>query len=297
MQSIGSPADLVFVIGCRRCGSYEITGQLQTLLMKNPLTYRALANASGWVRQNQGALLAEADEAFIRRLRTPPVGQRGEYLLRHLATVYPRAGHAFRIDLNDPAYVAITWSEAVGDLYFIAWDYLGREQGFLAPDVNDTFGNSTKITSKGWAFLESLDLNPGSPHGFVAMAFRQELVPVYERAIRPAIEEAGYEALRIDRKRHENLIEDEIVAAIRRSRFVVADFTFQSNGVFYEAGYARGLGLRVIRTCRDTDTKQVHFDQSHYHIQSWRAEALEEFAQELRFRIEAAVGRGPKPPG
>jgi hypothetical protein len=40
------------------------------------------------------------------------------------------------------------------------------------------------------------------------------------------------------------------MAEIRRSRFVVADYTGQRNGVYFEAGFGLGLGLVVIPTCR-----------------------------------------------
>ena len=37
---------------------------------------------------------------------------------------------------------------------------------------------------------------------------------------------------------------------IRKSKFLIADFTGQRGGVYYEAGFAYGLGLPVIWTCR-----------------------------------------------
>ena len=44
-------------------------------------------------------------------------------------------------------------------------------------------------------------------------------------------------------------IDDEIIGEIRRSRFLVADFTHGDKGargsVYYEAGFAYGLGLPV----------------------------------------------------
>ena len=46
--------------------------------------------------------------------------------------------------------------------------------------------------------------------------------------------------MRIDRHEHVNKIDDEIIAEIRRARFVVADFTHGDTGgrgsVYYEAG-------------------------------------------------------------
>ena len=68
--------------------------------------------------------------------------------------------------------------------------------------------------------------------------------------LRRGIEDAGYQALRIDKKEDVVKIDDEIISEIRRSRFLVADFT-QGNdgargGVYFEAGFALGLGIPVI---------------------------------------------------
>ena len=57
------------------------------------------------------------------------------------------------------------------------------------------------------------------------MWFDESMDQAFEVGIEPAIEEAGYKPLRIDRKEHVNKIDDEIIAELRRSRFVVADFT------------------------------------------------------------------------
>ena len=65
---------------------------------------------------------------------------------------------------------------------------------------------------------------------FIAMWFHESTTDALERGIEPAIEETGYEPLRIDRKEHINQIDDEIIAEIRRSRFLVADFTHGEDG-------------------------------------------------------------------
>src|SRR5439155_24797213 len=101
--------------------------------------------------------------------------------------------------------------------------------------------------------------------------------------------------LAVDEKRHEELIDSEIIAGIRRSRFVVVDYTRQSRGAYFEAGYALGLGLKIVRTCAKVEEKEIHFDQSHYNILFWTIDALAEFTKELTNRIIEAVGPGPIP--
>jgi hypothetical protein len=104
--------------------------------------------------------------------------------------------------------------------------------------------------------------------------------------------------LKIDDKPDVDKIDDEIIGEIRRSRFLVADFTHGPSGarggVYYEAGFAYGLGLPVIRSCRKDilDRNELHFDvRQHYHV-VW--ETIEELRDGLEKRIRALVGEGPK---
>jgi len=70
-----------------------------------------------------------------------------------------------------------------------------------------------------------------SSQAFVAMWFSDQTSDVYVQGFLPAIADAGYKPMRIDKKDHNNKIDDEIIAEIRRSRFVVADFTCESEKV------------------------------------------------------------------
>ncbi|WP_193337867.1 hypothetical protein [Devosia beringensis] len=82
------------------------------------------------------------------------------------------------------------------------------------------------LTIAGWNYLEQLDKTTfRSDQAFVAMWFDPEVSSAYKDGIEPAIRDAGYVPMRIDQKEHANRIDDEIIAEIRRSRFVVADFT------------------------------------------------------------------------
>ena len=161
------------------------------------------------------------------------------------------------------------------------------------------------LTVEGRIRLEEIEKpNQASTKVFVAMWFDDSMDEVWEKGIRPAITEAGFEPVRIDRKEHMNKIDDEIIAEIRRSRFVVADFTHGKiddndlpikkrgarGGVYYEAGFAQGLGIDVIFTCREDQIDDVHFDTRQYpHIRWSRSEELKEA---LKNRIPALYGNG-----
>ncbi len=148
------------------------------------------------------------------------------------------------------------------------------------------------MTPKGWEELQQAhSADPSNPKVFVAMSFDETMIDTWEQAISPAIEETGYKAVRIDKKAHNNLIDNEIIAEIRESRFVVADFTGQRAGVYFEAGFARGLGLQVVHSCRSDDTNNLHFDANHYNYIKWST--LKELREQLTLRIRATIGKGP----
>ena len=130
---------------------------------------------------------------------------------------------------------------------------------------------------------------------FVAMWLHDSMDDAFESGIKPAIEAAGYKPLRIDQKPDANKIDDDIIAEIQRSGFLVADFTHGEEGargsVYFEAGYAHGLSIPVIYTCRNDMVDKLHFDTRQYAHIVW--ETPEELRSGLLNRIRARFGEGP----
>lgn len=162
-------------------------------------------------------------------------------------------------------------------------------------------GSRLRLTAKGLAKFESLPKHPTKLpkhptklQGFVAMSFSPEMQSIYKDAIRPAIKAAGFAPLRIDEKPHNDGIVDQIISELRRSSFVVADFTGNCSGVYYEAGFAHGLDLPVIPTCEESYFKEhsVHFDWRHRNILTWPNTRY--LKKELVRRIRAIGTLAPK---
>lgn len=145
------------------------------------------------------------------------------------------------------------------------------------------------VTPKGWSKVYELEKgqNPASNQGFIAMWFNPEMNEVAKDGFEKAIEDAGFKSLRIDRKEHNNQIDDEIIAEIRRSKFVVCDFTGHRGGVYFEAGFAMGLGIPVIWTCREDHSKEIHFDTRQYNHIMWND--VSDLYVKLLNRIRATV--------
>jgi hypothetical protein len=149
------------------------------------------------------------------------------------------------------------------------------------------------LTVKGLLAAEALGASKSSgAQGFVAMWFDLSLRDAWVSGFEPGIRAAGFRPFRIDNKDYVGGISDEIMAEIRRSRFVVADYTGQVNGVYFEAGFALGLGLKVIPTCRNDEVSKLHFDIKHINTLLWNTPA--ELAEGLNRRIRAVIGAGPE---
>ena len=93
--------------------------------------------------------------------------------------------------------------------------------------------------------------------------------------------------MKVDLVEHNGKIDDFIVAQIRRSGLLVADFTGHRGGVYFEAGFAMGLGIPVIWTCRDSDIDELHFDTRQYNHIAWTNP--QDLQERLQNRIAATI--------
>lgn len=147
-------------------------------------------------------------------------------------------------------------------------------------------GPTFSISPAGWRRITELRKVSSLPdQAFVAMWFDPQMDPAWSTGFKPALEELGYRPMRIDKEHFQNRIDDEIEAQIRRSGLVIADFTDNRGGVYYEAGLGRGLGIAVILTCRKDHFDKVHFDTNHYPYVVW--ETPQDLKSGLADRLDA----------
>ncbi len=163
-----------------------------------------------------------------------------------------------------------------------------EKRGYIEQDSNDSGHVRISLMPEGWSRINEVEQKePDSKQIFVAMWFAPEMESIYKEGIALGIEDVGkgYKPRRIDEKETVNKICDEIIVEIRRSRAVVADFTGQRGGVYYEAGFAIGLGIPVIWTVHEDEIKLLHFDTNHYAHITYKTPA--ELRKKLANRILA----------
>jgi hypothetical protein len=194
-------------------------------------------------------------------------------------TKWPGEYVTFKWNSDYPLIDAVTQEQAA---YFI--DH-ALKRGYLE---HTDYGH-LRLTVEGWEYIDPASAGAGiKGRVFVAMSFDPSLDAVYENGIRPAIEtDCHMNAVRIDKVHHNEKICDRILAEIRRCQFVVADFTQQRAGVYFEAGFAMGLGREVIRTCREDDFDNLHFDTRQYPHIKWSSP--EDLRNALTERITAVL--------
>ena len=223
--------------------------------------------------------------------------ERAERLLRYLASQIDTIEAGTSVTEN--TFAAYAWSESTKweEVVYLL-NYL-RDNGWLIDTgTNNKIFKETGlvigvITVEGYSKIADDLINTVSSQAFVALWFNSELDSVYDQAIVPAVEAAGYTLYRADREHFLGKIDDQVIAEIRRSRFLIADMTHGDKGargsVYFEAGFAFGLGLPVIYTCRNDMLDKLHFDTRQYPHIGWNHEDLRTFRLNLENRIRASI--------
>lgn len=315
---------------CLRCGLVHLEREAGLYIDSNTFTTKDRVAISTTLRnewerkgrRHSGAKLTFADLEQIKDQFCPldPI-EKMDNALVNFDKASLHVGSVLKINHgNDyPLY----YCDEPGELVAIC-KLLFREGLIDAPDTMNPH-SAFSITAKGYQRLREIQKpNRTSRQCFVAMWFSSETNNVYETAIKKAIEflEEGesvprFEAVKIDNIEHVNDINDEIIGQIRRSRFMVCDLTGYRGGVYFEAGFAYGLGLDVIYTCRKDWTKEetlkneagdevaslydgngneipikkegVHFDLAHRNRIEWSPDELKDFKVRLENRIKALI--------
>ena len=282
-----------------RTGGWYIANRLDMEGELQDCDDRVRARLTTWLidQRRLGEEMPEIDTAVIKEVKRQKdlsVPERADRLLRAAKQTVSDIGKL--VELEGYSYFWLAHSESVngGEVRYLG-EYL-KHRGWLLHPREYQHAMVFQISVEGYAHLAELDaVNSESDQAFVAMWFDKAMSSAWKEGIEPAIEEAGYIPRRIDRKEFTDKIDDEAVAEIRRSRFLVADFTHGETGtrgsVYYEAGFAHGLNITVIFSCQKDYLDRIHFDLRQYNCIEW--ERPEDLKDRLVKRICATVGDGP----
>jgi nucleoside 2-deoxyribosyltransferase len=299
---------------CRTCGKFvfENSAELFFMGLKQAPNANVSYRISFHLRTISERAWGKRDNSFFPQYsgrdfsemtehRDLPLSEKLVLLLRHLGNLSEYPGQIVRfspfsdysvLDAKNPAE-ADYHIRTLADQKLVL---LESTSGAIEQQLQLRFGNeqqsySPKITSNGWSELAKTEQSGWqSDNAFIAMWFDPSRHPFHE-AMERAVTKAGYVPIRIDQVQHVNRIDDEIIAQIRRSKFVIADFSGQRGGVYFEAGFMLGLGRQVLWVCSKPELHDVHFDTRQYNFIDYTDAG--DLERRLQMRIEAIFGKGP----
>ena len=294
-----------FVSNSDRAGGGYIVRDTLEIGRMSALGRNEKARLTTWLidQRAQGNEFPEITEQVLDdvvRKRPMQAHERAERLLQFIGSRTKTVGSPYDVrgGIEDGAYA---WSESttVEEIGFLihylvnrGWLYASEQvtRRTIGPyDVPAVF----RVTVDGYSHIGQRFTSVDSSQAFVAMWMNDEMNETYNNGIAPGIEDSGYKPFRIDKKEYIDKIDDEIMAEIKRSKFLVADFSHGDDGVrgsvYFEAGFARGLNIPVIFACREDST--LHFDTNHFNHIFWTTP--EELRKRLRDRILHVIAKAP----
>ena len=312
------PKNVWSIDSSRAGGKYTIPPRRSEMIRK--LNEDKKVRITSWLvsQRSLGATVPSiSDNLDIDSIRRPPVLQRADNLLKYINSKlsgisdvfeYPRWLPEPHLPMWNRCAEMLAWSASteLEDVHYLL-KFLENQGLISLPPSSFQSGYLARIlTISGHTYLAELgNRTMDSKQAFVAMWFNEETEDSYYKGIKPGIEESGYTPRRIDKKEHLNKIDDEIIAEIRRSKFLVVDLTEGEpvtrkdsttiggtrGSVYYEAGFAHGLDIPVIYTCRGDLHHRVHFDIRQYACILW--DNPKDLRARLSKRISARFGDGP----
>lgn len=318
--------DIVVRVKCIRCGTYKMEHRAVAALPKHISGDKRLLVSSliaDFSNKDYTIMYNDLDK-LASHAKIPQFIERADRLLLFLGEKYPKINTSIpwqdivniltlmtKFRESDLAnsniqlsvqLMAKSWCEDISELEFLLYDYLYKTQEYL---TEKRIGELT-ITAAGWKRIYELktEVREGNI-GFIAMKFEEKLIKYSKKWFETAIGETGHDCKVMYSHQHTKVIDNEMKALIRRSKFVVCDLTENSRGAYYEAGFAHGLGIPVIFLCESEffhkkenelgeESPGVHFDTNHYPFIEWKFDEGEKLKKDLRDWIEGTIGRGLK---
>ena len=208
----------------RAGGRYSISEQAITLLPQ--IDDRVKARLTTWL-VDQRRLGNECPEIDTNTLKTEgkqgrdlPIYIRAEKLLTYFTRESRWVGDHLNISNNNFFLNSMAWSGSIDaeELAFFS-EYL-EEKGWIKGKLGSAVGGGVvgvvQISVEGYSHISDITSKQDSAKCFVAMWFDDSTYSAWAEGIEPGIDDAGYEAVRIDEQEHVNKIDDEIIAEIRR---------------------------------------------------------------------------------
>jgi hypothetical protein len=309
LHPIRDMADVGYSVHCRFCGRFFFSQTVKELLEQKGVhgvgygDHERIALGYFLRRRPQDGSVYLLDQKsagrIIKAAALPQPHELVDALILHLGQVLGGPGQVCELPSPDLE----TAIGAVGRLAAMwaakAANFEGFLEGLVAEGVNPDPAASWKLynatlSQRGWErYSNLLRQRVESKQAFWASKWGdQDLDNLVEKYLRPAVKQTGYDLRSLAESARAGLIDDRLRVEIRRSRFLVADLTHGNNGAYWEAGFAEGIGLPVIYTCRKDifeSPQKPHFDTNHHLTVVWDPAVPHAAAEQLKAVIRATL--------
>jgi hypothetical protein len=290
---------------CLRCGSFVLTGtaeevlphRLDELPLRRSLMSHTLRRMQRPGHTHLRLITSDDLPTFWSRDRLPSPQEQADDLILWVGDNQPSAETRAEItQLVLSAWLGTALSSPGHPGGIAGWHWLHTElkpeKLYTLEDVKgDTIG--LRLTMAGWQrHAELKKTNIQSRTAFMAMKFGDALIDrVVAECFRPAVTRAGFGLRLLTDEQPAGLIDDQLRAAILSARFLIADLSHGNQGAYWEAGFAEGLDLPVIYTCRAAAwaKSKTHFDTNHMKTIIWSEDELGKAGKELTATIRATL--------
>jgi len=190
------------------------------------------------------------------------------------ATAYDSKRAQFKRTIEGLIFVGLVKQSFHLDSHFISRNY---DTGLTYDDIELTSeGKRVAISIKEERLLILRPAPTQRTTVFVACAFgNDEIDQLCEKHLAPACDTLRYKPVRIDMTEPKRSITEAILEGITECACLIADLTHARPSVYFEVGFAHGLGIPMLLTCRadheggKAGDKKVHFDLQQYKISFW----------------------------
>jgi len=277
----------IFIYKCKICGDVHITPEACSRINHQYSNYKPIF--SGYIRYRTEyklkpiEILSNNIEHILNSANIPSnVPEKLDRILLYLEFKTEHAGQSVNIDFN--VDYPIAFAKNFKEFNFLIEQL--KELGYIENEATTSF----IITLSGWSRLYELNqYKIETNKAFIAMWFSEEMKIPFINGFSKAISDCGYQPIKIDLLEHNDKICDAIISEIKMSHFIVSDFSSHRQNVYFEAGFAMGLGIPVIYTCREDfmGIDKVHFDTRQYNHIVWNDE--NDLYEKLYNRIKATI--------
>lgn len=216
------------------------------------------------------------------------------YFVRYLLKQQTHYGQRFSSELLNSNYLLFVDTQLTKEEQKESFDYIKNNlfnQEFLHK-VGNSYDNqfSFLITEKAINRFQETRYKTNKK-AFIAIKFGNENADRI-KTIKEVVSSCGYEPVCMDEFQTNNWIMPEIFYQIKICDFMVADFSIECAGVYYEAGYALALNKPVIHsfdeTTAESNNQRLHFDISQKSTVMYKN--LNDLKERLARRIIATIG-------